>query len=127
MAWWEATEHRAAQRTHLNSIGLVGCDPMEPAIVFAHDLDPELRHASAGHVTDQQSGPLETPSPLVTWPDVPTHVIAAADDRFFPVDFMQRQAADRLGLPVDVIPGSHSAALTQPRALVDLLLAYEVA
>jgi hypothetical protein len=98
---------------------------MEPAIVFAHDLDDELKRASVGHLSDQQSTPLETPFPLQAWPDVHTHVIAAAEDRFFPVEFMRRQAADRLGLPVDVIPGSHSAALTQPQALVDLLLAYE--
>lgn len=125
MEWWAATGHQAAQRSYLDSIGLAGCDPMEPAIVFAHDLDDELKRASAGHLSDQQSTPLETPSPLLEWPDVPTHVIAAADDRFFPVDFMRRQAADRLGLPVDIIRGSHSAALTQPRALVDLLLRYE--
>lgn len=97
---------------------------MDPSIVFAHDLDDALKRASVGHVTDQQSTPLETPSPLKAWPDVPTHVIAAAEDRFFPVEFMRRQAADRLGLPIDIIPGSHSAALTQPRALVDLLLNY---
>lgn len=125
MEWWEATGHRAAQRTYLDSIGLAHCDPMDPDIVFAHDWDDELKRALVGHLSDQQSTPLETPSPLQAWPEVPTRVIAAADDRFFPVDFMRRQAADRLGLSIDVIPGSHSAALTQPRALVDLLLAYE--
>jgi pimeloyl-ACP methyl ester carboxylesterase len=125
MEWWEATGHQAAQRAYLDSIGLEGCDPMAPAIVFAHDFTPELTAAAVGHLSDQESGPLETASPLQAWPDVPTHVIAAADDRFFPLEFMRRQAADRLGLPVDVIPGSHSAAITQPQALVDLLLAYE--
>lgn len=56
---------------------------------------------------------------------MPTHVIAAADDRFFPLEFMQRQTRSRLGIGPDTIPGGHLAVLSQAPALVEKLLAYE--
>jgi pimeloyl-ACP methyl ester carboxylesterase len=56
---------------------------------------------------------------------VPTHVIAARDDRLFPLTFMHRQAHHRLGVTPDVIPGGHYAALTQSSALTHLLMQYQ--
>ena len=53
------------------------------------------------------------------WPDVPMHVIAGCDDRFFPVDFQRRVARERMGLTVDGLPGGHLIALSNPRGLVD--------
>jgi pimeloyl-ACP methyl ester carboxylesterase len=55
---------------------------------------------------------------------VPTRVIAARDDRFFPVDFQRRIAAERLGLDVDVVPGGHLVALGHPEALAERLIGY---
>lgn len=69
----------------------------------------------------QHPGPLTTPCPFDAWPNVPTHIIAAESDRLFPLGFMRRQAMDRLGLEVDIIPGGHLAALTQPNELAALL------
>jgi pimeloyl-ACP methyl ester carboxylesterase len=53
---------------------------------------------------------------------VTTHVIAATDDRFFPVEFQRRLAEDRLGVKADEIPGGHLVALSQPVELSKVLL-----
>lgn len=124
MEWWEATGQPAAQREHLDGLGFAGCDPLDPEIVFVHDFDPRLKAESVAHVPDQQPGPLSAPCPLGAWPSVPTHVVAAEADRLFPLEFMRRQALDRLGVDVDTIPGGHLAALTRPRELADLLARY---
>jgi pimeloyl-ACP methyl ester carboxylesterase len=58
------------------------------------------------------------------WPDVPIHVIAGRDDRFFPIDFQRQVAQDRLHATVDELAGGHLVALSNPRGLVDQLLGY---
>jgi pimeloyl-ACP methyl ester carboxylesterase len=72
-----------------------------------------------------QSGrPFEDPWPLPGWPDVPTRVLAGRDDRFFPIGFQRRVADERLGLPVDEVPGGHLVALSRPVELADRLVSY---
>jgi hypothetical protein len=48
----------------------------------------------------------------------------ARDDRFFPAEFQRRVARERLGLPVDEMPGGHLVALSQPEELAIRLVAY---
>ena len=43
------------------------------------------------------------------------------DDRFFPLEFQRRVVADRLGIPVEELPGGHLIALSQPKVLADAL------
>jgi pimeloyl-ACP methyl ester carboxylesterase len=122
--WWAATGQPQAQIERLRQLGLADRDPMDPEVVFVHDFPDELKAASLAHVRDQQAGPMATPSPISGWPDVPTKVIAAADDRLFPLAFMQAQARDRLGIEPDVVAGGHLAALSQPDAVTGRLLSY---
>ncbi|MBN1096512.1 alpha/beta hydrolase [Blastococcus sp. TML/C7B] len=72
----------------------------------------------------QTGRPFEDPWPLEHWPDVPTRVLAGRDDRFFPIGFQRRVARDRLGLPVDEVPGGHLVALSRPVELAERLVAY---
>jgi hypothetical protein len=48
-------------------------------------------------------------------------VLAGRDDRFFPVGFQRRVAAERLGLPVEELPGGHLVALSRQGELADRL------
>ena len=57
-----------------------------------------------------------------SWPNVPTRVVAGRDDRFFPLEFQRRVAADRLDLDVNALPGGHCIDLSQPAALSTYLL-----
>ena len=92
-------------------------EPFMDRLNFAEDQKSE----SLAHVRDQQAKIMCEASPMIAWPDVPTHVVAAADDRLFPLPFMRAQAADRLRLEPAVIPGGHLAPLTQPAALAHQL------
>lgn len=55
------------------------------------------------------------------WPSVPIRVVAGAVDRFFPVEFQQTLARERLGIEADVLTGGHLIALSQPDALASYL------
>jgi pimeloyl-ACP methyl ester carboxylesterase len=52
-------------------------------------------------------------------------VIASADDRFFPLEFQQRIARERLGKETHVVPGGHLLALARPDELAEQLLRLE--
>jgi pimeloyl-ACP methyl ester carboxylesterase len=123
--WAAATGQPEAQGALLARLGIPLEDRFDPELVFVHDLDPDLRSESARHVSDQQVTPTLDPCPIAEWPAVPTHVIAATDDRFFPLEFMQRQARERLGIEPDTIPGGHLAVLSHGPRLVEMLLALE--
>lgn len=125
--WAESSGSSEAQAEYLAEIGLEGCDPYDPEVVFVHDFDEELKIESMRHLPDQTTRPLETPAEFAAWPQIPTHVIAPTGDRFFPHEFMRKQAISRLGVQVDSIPGGHLALLTQAPAIVALLNRYVTA
>jgi pimeloyl-ACP methyl ester carboxylesterase len=108
-AWWTATGH---------------ADPGDPTEAFFHDVPADVAAAAQAEPLEQTGRPFEDPWPLDRWPDVPTRVLAGRDDRFFPLDFQRRVAADRLGLPVDEVPGGHLVALSRPVELAERLAAY---
>jgi len=53
---------------------------------------------------------------------VPTRVIAGRFDRFFPLEFVQRVARERLGVEPEVVNAGHLPALACPDELAALLL-----
>ena len=69
----------------------------------------------------------EQPCPFERWPDVPTTVLAGRDDRLFPLGFQRRVARERIGCDVQVLPGGHLNALSQPQAVADALVAAVIA
>ncbi|MFI9449531.1 alpha/beta fold hydrolase [Amycolatopsis sp. NPDC052450] len=81
--------------------------------------------ADAGaHGRNQVSAEWGQPWPLEKWPDVPTKVLIAREDRFFTPDFQRRVVQDRLGFAPDEIDGSHSVPLSHPKELADRLESY---
>lgn len=122
--WFASSGAGAAQAAYLTQFGLGDADPYDPELIFVHDFDDRLKQESAQHVVEQSARPMETPTPFDAWPSVPTHVVAAAEDRLFPLAFMQAQSRERLGLEPDVIPGGHLALLSHADALAALLVSY---
>jgi alpha-beta hydrolase superfamily lysophospholipase len=90
---------------------------------FLHDVDTAVAAAGEQHQRVEAAVVFESVCDIAAWPGVPTRVISAADDRFFPLPFQQRIARERLGVEPRVVPGGHLVALSQPRALADALLA----
>jgi pimeloyl-ACP methyl ester carboxylesterase len=121
--WWSNTGHSEAMRRHDIAEGRDPDAGFELYTYFLHDLPPEvIEELTSGG--DQ--GPAETlfasVYDLSSWPNVPTTVLAARDDRFFPYEFQCRVAKERLGLLAEEIPGGHLCALGSPDALADRLL-----
>ena len=119
-AWWENTRAVAARVAAATAGGYSA--EFDLRTYFLHDV-PEsvLRHGPSPQ-RDQAESIFSEPCRFDRWPQIPTRVIASADDRFFPVEFQRRVARDRLRTEVEVIPGSHLVALSNPEGLADRLL-----
>jgi pimeloyl-ACP methyl ester carboxylesterase len=126
-AWGPNTGSGPARREYHRSLGLSPVEADDDAVIYYHDLPPELRaEAQARSWQDQSMTPLDEPWPLVSWPDVPTRVLSGRYDRMFPLDFQRRIARQRLDVEVDEIDGGHMLALSNPGALADRLEAYRL-
>ncbi len=121
-AWWDNTGAEAA-RTEAARKG-----DYNPAFdlytYFLHDVPPEVAAEGEPHQRPEVDIVFGEPCAFKTWPTIPIHVIAGRDDRFFPLDFQRRIARERLGVDVDVVPGGHLNALSNPTALADRLIGY---
>jgi pimeloyl-ACP methyl ester carboxylesterase len=90
---------------------------------FFHDVPHDVtEEAFAAESGGPPAGIFAQPFPLEKWPDVPTHFIQGADDRFFPLDFQRRVVRERLGLDLEELPGGHLLALSRPKELAAALL-----
>jgi pimeloyl-ACP methyl ester carboxylesterase len=120
--WWEATGQRQARIAYFERIGL-GRTEFDMAEDFFHDVPGPVREEALRQGEPRQSDtPFEQPWPLDRWPDVPTGVIAGADDRLFPLEFQRRVVRSRLGLELEAMPGGHLMALSQPEELASRIL-----
>jgi pimeloyl-ACP methyl ester carboxylesterase len=106
--WWTNTGHQFP----------------DPAVIFAHDLSPELAEESLAHLRVQSETPFAKPWPLDAWPEVPTRFLLCRDDRFFPAEFQRRVVRERLGIVPDEMGGGHLPALARPEELVQRLEAF---
>ncbi len=95
--------------------------PAELAEVFLHDVPADIAASVEQFNGVPGPGMFREPWPLNAWPDVPTRVLAPSEDRLFPVAFQRRVARERLGLPVEVIPGGHVPMLARPGDLAERL------
>ena len=121
--WWGATGSGEAMRA--NDLA-AGRDPeFDLERHFLHDLDDESRAALfAEPPREPASKAMASTAAFTRWPDVPTHVVAGRDDRFFPLEFQRRIARERLGLDVDDVPGGHLVAVSNPSAVAERLIGY---
>jgi pimeloyl-ACP methyl ester carboxylesterase len=121
--WWVSTGQADAMRSNDLREGRDPDAGFDAQTYFLHDLPPDVLALLMSSGDEEPVGSLfETPFPLTRWPDVPTTVLAGRDDRFFPYEFQDRIARDRLGLEAEPLPGGHLLALSQPEALVGRLV-----
>ena len=117
--WWGDVGSAAARTEAAQRGGYP--EEFDVQTYFLHDVDPAIAAAGEPYQRPQSDTVFEAPCAFTAWPDVPTQVICGADDRFFPLEFQQRVARDRLGIEPVVLPGGHLVALSQPERLVGLL------
>jgi len=109
--WWRNTNHRSVE----------GLSEEEQ---YYNGVPAEIVAEAPAHSRAQVSAEGDEPWPLDTWPEVPTTVLLAREDRLFPAEHQRRVAADRLGLVPDEIDGGHMVALGRPGQLADRLTGY---
>lgn len=119
--WWDNTGSSAARISAAEAGGYT--TEVDLDIYFLHDVPAEVAAAGEAHQGPEADIAFDQLCDIEKWPEVTTQVLAAVEDRFFPLEFQRRVARDRLGLDVDEIPGGHLALLSRPVELVDRLTA----
>jgi pimeloyl-ACP methyl ester carboxylesterase len=120
--WWEHTAWLEARKAAARRAGYNV--EFDPATYFLHDVPKGIAEEAAAHERREAEIAFSEPANFDAWPYVPIHVVVGMDDRFFPGDFQARVARGRLDKSVDQVPGGHLVALSHPRELAELLLAY---
>lgn len=111
--WWDATGW-SAQR---------GDRAMDDEHDFLHDVPADVKAELLTSDFEQTDRIFADRFPLAALPAIPTRAIAATEDRFFPLEFMERQIRERLGIEPEHVVSGHLPALANPGGLAALLLA----
>ncbi|MFD0903231.1 alpha/beta fold hydrolase [Actinomadura sediminis] len=120
--WWGNTgQPRAAAELAVRQ-GRTPSEELDPMEIFFHDVPPDVAAEAMREEPRQSSAPFEEPWPLSAWPDTPTVFLQGRDDRLFPLEWQRRLVRDRLGIPVEDLPGGHLVALARPRELAASLV-----
>jgi pimeloyl-ACP methyl ester carboxylesterase len=122
-AWWSATGAIEAREQAAIRGGYA--TEFDVATYFLHDVPKDVLRTGPAPPRDEAAIVFGEPCRFERWPDIPIHVLAGRDDRFFPVEFQQRIARERLGKEVEAIPGGHLVALSNAGGLTHRLLTYE--
>jgi pimeloyl-ACP methyl ester carboxylesterase len=117
--WWGNTGWEPARVAAAQAGGYPA--EFDLAAYFLHDVPADVVATGEGHNFPEADIAFSQPCAIERWPDVPTRVLAARDDRFFPLEFQRRVARDRLGEDVGELPGGHLVALSRPAELADRL------
>jgi pimeloyl-ACP methyl ester carboxylesterase len=91
---------------------------------FMHDVPEHLVAEMRARAGAQLNERFDDVCTFDAWPPLPIHVVAGHDDRFFPLEFQQRVARDRVGVDPVIVPGGHLAALSHPEQLAAVIAGY---
>lgn len=123
--WWRNTRHGEAKRQQNLRDGREADAAFDPLRDFFHDVpQPVIDEAWAQGEPRQSETVFASRCAFKGWPAVPTRILVARDDRFFPAEFQRRVARERLGMSTDEMPGGHLVALSQAEELTTRLLGY---
>jgi hypothetical protein len=102
-AWWQNTRSTESRVTAAQSHGYSAT--FDVPTYFLHDVPEAVLRTGPARQRDQAESIFEEPCRFERWPGILIHVIASAEDRFFPLEFQRRIARERLGKETRVLPG----------------------
>ena len=112
--WWRNTGHGDAKRRQNLHDGREADAPFDPLTDFFHDVpQPVIDEAWAQGEPRQSDTVFASRCTFTAWPAVPTRVLVARDDRFFPAEFQGRARA--LGISADDCQAAISSRSANPR------------
>lgn len=117
--WWDATGSVEAREAAARREGY---GEFDVETYFLHDVDTT---GLADDQHDENEAAFATPCDFSAWPER-VRVLVGSDDRFFPAEFQQRVAKERLGIDADMRPGGHLIALAHPEIVAEYLLGSEL-
>lgn len=122
--WGTNTDAAGARRANDVREGRDPDADFDDDVYFFHDLAPGLVAESLAHDRQETDTVFGQAWDLPSWPNVPTRVVVAREDRLFPADFQRRVARERLGADVEIVevPGGHMAPLSHPLEVADALV-----
>ena len=121
-AWWGNT---GAVDARIAAAKAGGYTPQfDVPTYFLHDVPEAVLRGGPSRQREQSDPVFGQPCQFGQWPGIPMRVIAAAEDRFFPLEFQKRVARERLNAAVEVVPGGHLVALSRPEELSARLLRF---
>ncbi|MDT4937733.1 MAG: hypothetical protein QOG80_1404 [Pseudonocardiales bacterium] len=118
--WWGDTGSSAARIAAAERGGYPTEFDLET--YFLHDVDPAIAAEGEPYQRNETDTVFGSRCDFASWPSAAMRVVSGRDDRFFPLEFQQRIARERLGIEPAVLPGGHLIALSQPKPLTDCLL-----
>ena len=122
-AWWGATGAVEARKQAATRRGYM--TEFDVGAYFLHDVPQDVLRAGPEQPYEEADTVFGEPCRFDHWPDIPIHVLAGREDRFFPIEFQRRVARERLGKNVKEIRGGHLVALSNPEGLTECLVACE--
>jgi len=96
--WWNATRATEAREKAAARHGYA--KEFDMTTYFLHDVPHSLLRTAPEHLREEADTIFGEPCRFKHWPDIPIHVPAGRDDRFFPIEFQRRVARERLGKEV---------------------------
>jgi pimeloyl-ACP methyl ester carboxylesterase len=117
--WWGNVDSERARTTAARRDGYT--TEFDLATYFMHDVPEHLVTEMNARAAAQLDERFDDVCTFERWPDMPIHVVAGREDRFFPLELQQRVAAERLGVEAIVVPGGHLAALSHPDELASTI------
>jgi pimeloyl-ACP methyl ester carboxylesterase len=122
-SWWGATGAVQAREQAAARHGYA--TEFDVETYFLHDVPQDVLRTGPERPREEADTVFGEPCRFERWPDIPIHVLAGRDDRFFPIEFQRRVARERLGKEVEEIPGGHLVALSNAEGLTERILAHE--
>jgi pimeloyl-ACP methyl ester carboxylesterase len=92
-AWWgatgaaEARDQAAAHRGYPTEFDV--------GTYFLHDVPQDVLRAGPEQPREEAEAVFGEPCRFERWPDIPIHVLAGRDDRFFPIEFQRGVAREK--------------------------------
>lgn len=120
--WWDNVGSERARTAAAARDGY--STELDLTTYFMHDIPLHLAEEMRQRAGSQLDERFDDPCAFDTWPPIPIHVVAGRDDRFFPLEFQQRIARQRLGVDPAIVPGGHLAALSHPEQLAVVIASY---